>query len=249
MRSIFLLFLLPLTLFAQPPQGQDEELSFSLGFAVLGNDEGYGDADDDPMVVPFADVRYKRFFFRGIQAGFDLVQSRQFTWKIQARPEFNGFEEDDSPLFTGMEDRDLAIMAGTALDFRFARRYTFSVVAETDVSGRNEGVVGELTLSRLFTSNRTAIIPSIGLNYQDDSFNDYYYGVRAEEVIPGRPFYSPDASLGAEAGLIVRHPLSEKLTFTLVTIWRNYPGEIKDSPLVDQSNSLFGLLGLSWKIR
>lgn len=234
---------------AQPPQLDGDDLSLSLGFAVVANQEGYGDDDNQILPIPLIDLRYQRFSFQGIQAGFDLVQSRTWSWKITARPEFNGFEEDDGEIFAGMDDRELAAMVGTSLDFRFANRFSLSMSAETDVSGRNDGHVAEVSLSRLFTAQRTLIIPSIGVQWQSEDFNRYYYGVRPEEARPFRPAYQPEDAFAANVGVLVSHPLSEKMTLTFLGQWQPYPSEIENSPLVDEAQSLFGFFGLSWKIR
>ena len=244
----YLILLLSLPLWAQPPAG-DDDFDVSLGFAVLANDEGYRDADNDLRVIPLLDLRYKRFYFQGIQAGLQLVDGQRFSWDVLVRPEFTEFEESESPVFAGMEDRDLSVMAGTKLDVRFPGRYALSFLAEADVTGSSDGLVGDLSLSRTFITKRTITVPSLGLIWQSEDFNNYYFGVRAGEALPERPFYEPGASSAAEASLLVRHRLTERLSLTAFGLWRAFPDEVSDSPLIEGDSSLFGLIGLAWKIR
>lgn len=248
MRLLTCLLFLPLTLFAQPPAQGD--FSFDMGVGVLVNDEAYREVDTEVRVIPIVDLRYKRFYIRGINFGYRLFQGDRNQLAVTLRPQFTDLEEDDSPYFVGMEERELAAMLGLDWDIDLGNRFSLEFSAETDVTGRNEGTVAGINFSRTFIHNRsTIIIPELSLQYADQSFNDYYYGVRLSEALPNRPFYEADASLNIEPSVLVRHNFTPNFGLLVLVSAEFLGDDITDSPLVDSDYTTTVLTGVTLKIK
>lgn len=248
MRILPCLLFLPLALFAQPPTTGD--FSFELGVGVIINEEAYREVDTEVRVIPIVDLTYKRFYIRGINFGYRLFQGDRNQLAVTLRPQFTDLEEDDSPYFTGMEKREIAAMLGFDWDINLGNRFSLEFSAETDVTGRNEGTVAGINFSRTFIHNRkTVIIPELSLQYVDQSFTDYYYGVRLNEALPNRPFYEADATLNFESSVLVRHNFTPNFAFLAIVSAEFLGDEITESPLVDSDYSATVVTGVTWKIK
>ncbi|HSF41437.1 MAG TPA: MipA/OmpV family protein, partial [Thermoanaerobaculia bacterium] len=123
--------------FAQPP-GSDG-FRWSLGAAVISSPEPYVGADNETIVVPALSLSYKRFFFRGIAAGYELFERDGFTAEVVARARFAGYDADDSRFLAGMEDRRKSADVGVELDWKPSRWIGFHLTPVADVLGRSDG--------------------------------------------------------------------------------------------------------------
>lgn len=249
MRYLPLFFLCLLPTLAQPP-GQSGDLSFSIGAGVIVNQEAYREVDDEVRVIPLIDMRYKRFYIRGINIGYELFRGTKSKLALTLRPQFTDLEEDDSPYFVGMEERKLSAMLGLDWDIDLGNRFSLELTGEADVTGNNEGYVGSIKLSRLFIHKRkTIIIPELSLQYADQNFNDYYYGVRLPEATAVRPFYEADGDWNYEASIMVRHSFNQTLSLLTILSAEWLGDEVTQSPLVEEDYSATLITGLTWKIK
>lgn len=248
MRFCLICFFLSFSLMAQP--SSDNDFSLSVGFGVLVNQEAYRDVDTEYPAIPLVDLRWKRLYVRGINIGYEWFRGDRNKAALTLRPQFTDLDEDDSPYFAGMEDRDLAAMLGLDWDIDLGNRFSLELTGEADVTGRNEGAVGSVKLSRVFIHKRkTLIIPELSLQYNDQNFNDYYYGVRLSEALANRPFYEPDGGINTQVSLLVRHDFTDKFSFLTILSSEWLGSEITDSPLVDQDYSTTLITGVTWKIK
>ncbi|HEX2224316.1 MAG TPA: hypothetical protein VHN15_08925 [Thermoanaerobaculia bacterium] len=69
---------------AQPPDTGKPQ--WSLGIAVISSPEPYLGAGNETIVVPALAVSYKRFYFRGIGAGYRLGGRQPRAGRPGARP-------------------------------------------------------------------------------------------------------------------------------------------------------------------
>ena len=61
------------------------------------------------------------------------------------------------------------------------------------------------------------VTPSIGVTYRSRQLNDYYYGVRSDEAILGRPEYDVGDSTGLLAALKLNYRLDEQWSVMAMT--------------------------------
>lgn len=242
-----LLFSLTTFAFAQPPQ--ESNYSLSLGFGVAASMDAYRDADDDVWPIPLVDLRYHRFTFRGISAGFDLYRSQRLNLSLTAAPEFGGVEAEDGDYFLGLEDRNISAMAGLALNYNFNPKTGLDFSWKSDVTGEHDGNVAEMNVTRRMFWGRTIFFPSIGLEYRSDDMMDYYYGVSLAEARADRPAYVSDAGLNFKVGFLYSTPISEKMSFQALVNLTRLSDEASDSPLIEDDIDSFAFLGIAWKLR
>lgn len=247
-KSITLAFLLGLATaaaaLAQPPDPNKPQ--FALGLAVISSPEPYEGADNETLVVPAISFSYKRFYFRGIYAGFSLLDQSGIEVDLIARPRFGGYDAEDSPFLRGMEDRRISADLGFQMEWE-GERFGLRLTPVTDVLDRSGGQ--EVAFDVLFPFQRGPfrLEPRIGAVWLSADSANYYYGVRPEEARPGRPAYEPGSTVNLTAGVFGFAPVTRKWVFQGFVNVDRLGGDILDSPIVDQDLGWTAFAGLSYQ--
>ena len=224
------------------------EPRWTLGLIAIERDAPYRQLDEDLLVVPLVRFEGERAYLRGLRGGFRLVERGplEFSAFLQARGD--GYEAKDSPFLAGMEDRRFSVDAGLALGWRVPRVGQFELSAATDLLDRSGGQEFEASWTGLARAGKWRILPSVAMRWQSSDLVDYYYGVRADEALPGRPAYAGDAAVLPELSVLATRPLGERWQFFARVGHTWLPSEITDSPLVDDDGRTSILLGLGYAL-
>lgn len=222
-----------------------EELKGSiLGLGVLYSTQPYTDVDEDVWVVPIIKGRYKKFYIDGRSLGYVFNDSEEFEFSVLLKPRFMGYDDSDSPVLAGMDDREWSIDGG--LRFKWNNQFfTLSVTALNDLLNQHQGQEISCVLSREFKDG--LFTPRLGVRYLSDDIVDYYYGVLGDEAIPTRPAYTADAAVDYFAGLSLAIPVGEKWAIIADFEYENLSSEIEDSPIVDQEEILTYIVGAVYR--
>ena len=214
--------------------------AWALGGGVAAVDTGYRDIDRDVLALPL--ISYENKWISATVPTLDVKLHTSETLSLRARVRYarDGYEAGDSPYLAGMRDRDGGFWLGGAMLWRS----TFAQISGEvlhDASGKSKSARARVQAERRFGFGAFGISPRVGVEWVDRKFVDYYYGVRAAEVRPGRAAYQGDASASAEAGLRIDYQVAPRQTVFLDLRASRFGSGIKDSPLVEQS----GQTGLS----
>lgn len=235
---------LPTATLAQPPDPNRPQ--FALGLAVISSPEPYRGADDDILVVPAISFSYKRFYFRGIQAGFTLLEQNGSRIDLIARPRLDGYDEEDSPSLRGMEDRHFGADLGFQMEWE-GERFGLRLTPVTDVLDRSGGQEVAFDIFLPLRRGPFRLEPRIGAVWLSPDSASYYYGVRPGEARPGRPAYEPGATVNLTAGVFGFAPVGRKWAAQGFLELEKLGREIQDSPIVDQDLGLTTFAGLSYR--
>ena len=126
------------------------------------------------------------------------------------------------------------------------------LAAVTDMADNSDGtqVRGEV-----FYAHRTGdwmFKPYAGIVWQDEDYNDYYFGVRTREAIPAirRTAYSADSDFNYRFGAVAVYQRKTSPWMYIGGLRYDLLGdEIDDSPIVDDDNELTALLGVAYTFR
>lgn len=80
--------------------------------------------------------------------------------------------------------------------------------------------------------------------YRNSQLNDYYYGVRSSEAIPGRPEYDVCDSIGLLTVLSLNYRLNKRWSVMGMAAIQWLGSEIIDSPIVEKDYMVSMLLGI-----
>lgn len=241
--SILAIFIATAAL-AQPPDLGNKP-RWSLGVAVISSPEPYVDADNDILVVPSVSFEYRKFYFRGIYAGYTFWERGGFQADAVLRPRFEGYEEDDSPFLSGMEERRKSADLGVDLQWE-RERIGVSLALKTDILDRSGGQEALLQLYSPIRFGPVRVEPRVGVAWQSADLTNYYFGVRPEEARPDRPAYEPGSALNLTGGVFVFSPVSRRLLFQGFVRIDQLDGNVEASPIVGDGRAVVGFVGLSY---
>lgn len=220
---------------------------WSAGLGVISSPRPYVGAADEVRLVPIVDLEVGRFYFRGLEAGWQLVERGSVRLDLVGRANLGGYDGDDSVLLRGMEDRRETFESGLALTWdRGGAELEAALVA--DSLGRSDGVQASVgwKLKRVFQRGRAGLFPGVGVTWQSSDFVDYYAGVRPEEARPGRPAFTAGSGFNLEVSLAGFVALSEKARFIGLFRAQRFSDDFEASPIVDSRESIFGLAAVTY---
>lgn len=222
--------------------------SAGLGFAMRMEQSMYRDGGVRHDLVPLYLYEGDVFYLHATRVGlkFDDRPGRRFDLFLAHR--FEGYPYDRIPSsLAGMSGRDPGVDAGIA--WRRQGDWGFAYVeALTDASRQSRG--GELRLGYGYewvgSGGRLRLRPTLGLAARSARLNDYYYGVRADEIAAGRPAHAPGAGVNTQLGLYSRYDLSARWRMLAGLSLTRWSGGVRASPIVDDRTQLSGFLGLAY---
>ena len=233
-------------LFNNLPREKDAELS--AGVTVLYANTAYDTDENEIRVLPGLFYDNNKIYARGAQAGAYLINdgTNQLAATIQLAG--NSFDPDDANgALSGLDERKLSADAGLSYQRRTAigglrAQYT------TDVLDRSGGNSGRLSYIGRVSKNKLTVYPSIGFEYHDTDYNNYYYGVSSEESArTGIVAYESNSSLNPYVNVSANYDFSNKWAGFFNQSLSYLPNEQYDSPMVDSRTESTTTLGLLYK--
>ena len=226
----------------QPPgNGKPEDSSWGLGAAVVSTQKAYKGTDREAKILPMLSYENKYVKLSGPNLelklpGIEFGDSQRLNFGVVAKlfgP--GGYEASDSPALAGMAEREQSIWAGAKVEWK---NNLADVKLELlgDASGNSKGQRVVLGVERKWKlSPSIMLVPQVGVEWVDDKYVDYYYGVRASEAIAGRPVYVGQSAVNAEVSVAGIYRFDKHHSMTLNVGVKALGKEIKDSPIVDRS--------------
>lgn len=214
---------------------EPEGFLYGVGLAV--NRQIYRGYDRRVILLPILGYRGEKLLVFGPFVRYALAQSGALTFSIQAAPRFQGFDESDSDLFAGMDERKISMDLGFGLEYA-SDNFKLELSSLHDLLGRSDGSEIGLSASKVYRSGSWFIEPALGLSYLNRRHVDYYYGVDADEVASFRPAYDGDDALNFNLGVSFTTPAIFDGLARIGLEYTRFDDEIADSPLVDEDDSL-----------
>ncbi len=243
-------FLLALICLIQPASAQ-AELTVSLGYAT--GTTPYKSYDSRHLVLPLVAYDNGLFYLRGLEAGFRVFEREGLSGSIFAAYDPTEFDPGDSSdwRLRRLDKRRAGLLGGGRLSLN-TEAGTFSLSLAADVSGHSQGFVSRLSYLKAFELGPVTLSPQAGLEWHSENYYDYYYGVSTGQALKsGLKPYDADSGLAPFLGL------SASLALDGEARWKIFgrgqisflPDAVKDSPMVDRSNSFGFSTGISYTIR
>ena len=225
------------------------KLPLTIGAGITYIDRPYEDFDSDEKTIFTPVILYegKHLFARGQTVGWDFTSSDEWELAVIAEYLLYGYEESDSDFLDGMRDRAPSIGVGGHVVWT-PNEFGIKLAAVTDVADESEGsqVRGKLFYVSKFGDGFT-VTPSFSVIWQDEDFNDYYYGVRTSEATMIRPAYEADDDINYRFGLNASYQKPGSPWRYMGAISYELLGdEIDDSPIVEDDSVLSAFIGIGY---
>lgn len=150
-----------------------------LGINYSVNYQVYHGDDVNHSILPVIFYDNKKVYIEGSEAGVYLVNNDNNELRLNAY--YDGSEFDPAGKVRALNKRDWSIMAGVSY-MRITPYGGFKAQIGTDVLSRSKGTVASLAYLAELNTGKWSIYPELGMQWNDSKYNQYYYGVSAEEA-------------------------------------------------------------------
>ncbi|WP_429152008.1 MipA/OmpV family protein [Aeromonas hydrophila] len=218
------------------------------GAVLLGGQARYQAQDNTLYPIPGFIYFGKQFMFLGDRARYYFHKDEHVALYGYGRVRFGNLDPEDSPAFTGMEQRKWQLEGGIGGNI-ITPYALLTVRANSDITGRSKGQ--ELLLWADFPIQRDnlLIMPGMGLMLRSDKMANYYFGGIAEsEATAQRPAWDTGSTLSPMAALITSYRFSPNWIGMFAMNYELYDRDIKNSPIVQHDGELYAgfALGYIW---
>ncbi|MEL7213697.1 MAG: MipA/OmpV family protein [Pseudomonadota bacterium] len=219
-----------------------EGFSFGLGTSVSSNPY-VGEDDTTVGVVPI--LRYQGQGWRvGTDgAGVDLYQGSPLSAEAVLLPRFTALQDPDDDELDGI-DRETTLDGGLSLSYALSDRASLSATVLQELTGEHDGQEVDLSLSTALLLGAVPLNVTGGMSWKSDALGTYLYGVEGGEATDDRPAYDLDGSVTPYLSLSSGFPLSEAAQLVGSVKVEFLPGEVRDSPIVEDDTVTSGFVGV-----
>jgi outer membrane protein len=219
---------------------------WGLGVAAGVRQRAYRGDDADKRVLPLPFVDSQWFRLAGTGADLKLPSMGPVTFALRASYQFDGYHSGDAPILAGLPDRKGSVWLGGAATWHDPMA-DVSLAWLADVSGHSDGQQLRLAIGRGFPMGSFELRPRIGATWLARKYVDYYYGVRADEALPGRPEYTGASTVDAEIGLRTSYRIDRHQSLYLDAGATHLGDSITNSPLVGRGTLGTAALGYLYR--
>ncbi|HET6828002.1 MAG TPA: MipA/OmpV family protein, partial [Ramlibacter sp.] len=228
--------------------------SWGLGLAAVSKQKAYRGFDRETNLLPLVEFenQYVRVFGPGLRVklpGLHISETQRLNFSLVGKYDFSGYEADDSPFLAGMRERKGGFWAGARAEWQTSVA-KLSTEWTADTSGHSKGQMLSLGIEKTWRFGQHVMLtPRVVAVWQDRKYVDYYYGVRADEVRPGRAVYRGESAVNAEVGLRGVYTFDRNHSVFLDVGATRLASEIRNSPLASRSSENTLLLGYVYRFR
>ncbi|WP_371195875.1 MipA/OmpV family protein [Glaciecola sp. SC05] len=225
---------------------------WSAGVAGIGSATPYKGLSSESIVIPIVSYEGERVIWRGPSLQYKLsgLKRNQPSLRLSIDLAPNELEAEESIELSGIETRDLSFLAGIRY-IHPTEIGEFSAVLQTDITNKHDGIRGAVNFDRVLFSaadRSWALIGGVQVEYLNDRYANYYFGVsEAESIASNFAEYEVDALWQGGLTLGGYYRFAGNWQFTAQTRWLSLATDIKDSPIVDDSSSIDGFVGLTYQ--
>ena len=224
----------------------DTNSTLSIGPGVVVTTKPYTGMDATVYPIPLVDFTCGNFYISAATAGYRLAAEENWTFAAIGRWRFDGYDSDDSDNLAGMHNRHMTVDGGGELSY-FGNWGEVKLSFVTDMLGQHDGQEMRLGYTKPFNFDRITISPSVGMIWQSSNLANYYYGVRSDEAIAGRPAYSVGDAVNWFAGIRTQYKLDDRWTLLCDITYEWLDREIKDSPIVSDGYVISIMAGAMYR--
>jgi outer membrane protein len=225
---------------------------WSAGVATIASSTPYKGLSSESIVVPIVAYEGERLIWRGPALQYKLTGLKRNEPSLRVSVDLapNALDIDETDELEGIERRSLSFLAG----FRYIYPTPigeFSAVIQNDVSSKHNGQRGALNFQRVLgnAQDRSWVITGgVQVEYLSDKYADYYFGVSQSEA-NNSIFEEYEVGAVWQAGLRLGgfYRFAENWQITAQSRWLNLADDVRDSPIVDGSNTLDGFLSVTYQ--
>ncbi len=217
-----------------------------VGATVLGGQARYEAQDSAIYAIPGFIYFGDDFMFLGDRARYYFHKDENVALYGYGRVRFGNLDPEDSPAFSGMEQRKWQLEGG--IGGNIVTPYALLTIrANSDVTGRSKGQELLLWADFPILRDNLLIMPGMGLMLRSDKMANYYFGgISESEATAQRPAWDTGTTLSPMAALITSYRFSPNWIGMFAMNYELYDQDIKNSPIVQHDGELYAGFGLGY---
>lgn len=219
---------------------------YGIGVGILPKTSGSDEYR--ALALPIINANYgDRFYINALQAGVWLMHSedKRLRFGLAAEARF-GWDADDGRLTRGMQDRDFSVDFGPMV--RWQTDYgTINAMWGFDVGSASNGNNVQLQyIKSLVRGNKLRLNGMLSVTWNSAKYNDYYFGVDANEATPTRPVYNAGAGVQTQLGINGAYATGDNSNLLFGLMVTRLGNEQADSPIVETRIQPLMYIGYAW---
>lgn len=196
--------------------------------------------------LPLLGYEGEYLYLRGLAGGLHVYRNQWFEFNVQLSYLSQNFYADDSDRWAmrRLDNRYSSMLAG--VNARITSPWgILSLTGSADVLGYSNGVLLDGNYSLPLPLGPVTLVPTVGVQWADANYNDYYYGISASEAAKsGLAEYEPESSVTPYAQLTARVNFTENWSALASFRAMFLTKEVTDSPMVEDSEKYAISLGV-----
>lgn len=217
------------------------------GVGVVEN--AYKQYDNDVYPVPVVTYDSENFWFRGLGGGYYLWNDNTDKLSVMAywSPMYFKPGDSDNSQLRRLDKRKSTMMAG--LSYVHNTQYGFLRTSLAgDALDNSNGIVWDLAWLYRYTNGGLTLTPGIGVEWNSENQNEYYYGVSHHESSrSGLRSYDPNSSWSPYLELSANYNFIGNWSAYATARYTHLSDEVTDSPMVDKSWTGLISTGITYK--
>ncbi|WP_058909773.1 MipA/OmpV family protein [Entomohabitans teleogrylli] len=221
---------------------------WTLGAGAAFVEHPYKEYKHDVYPVPVIGYEGESFWFRGLGAGYYLWNDTSDKLSITAfySPTYFKPKDSDNRQLRQLDRRKSTMMAGLTYTHDTPYGYLRTTLVGDTLDNSN-GIIWDIGWLYRYTNARWTVIPGIGVEWNSENQNEYYYGVSGNESRrSGLHSYDPDSGWNPWLALTVNFRLTDDWSVYGIGRYTRLSDEIKDSPMVNKSWSALFSTGITY---
>lgn len=225
----------------------ENDLRLGAGVGVV--EHPYKDYDADVYPVPVINYESDNFWFRGLGGGYYLWNDKADKLSITAywSPLYFKPGDSDDRRLRELDKRKSTMMAG--LSYIHNTEYGFlRTTLAGDTLDNSNGIVWDLAWLYRYTNGALMLTPGIGVQWNSENQNEYYYGVsRKESSRSGLRSYDPESGWNPYLEISANYNFLGDWSVYGTARYTRLSDEVTDSPMVDKSWTGLISTGITYK--
>ncbi|MGL6120727.1 MAG: MipA/OmpV family protein [Fusobacteriaceae bacterium] len=227
--------------YSNPGEGELATASqnkMGVGLGILGSKKLFKQEDSNTNAYPVFDVKYKDFYVKGLNIGYNAYQNDLLAVSVFLDP-LAGYSikgKDMQNGYKNIDDRDFQAMLGLKANFDIDN---WGGKGSLSTQFGEHGSESQLSIFRVFNmDNKFSIIPTAFVKYLSSDFSDYYFSVSETENKNNSKIknsYKANGAFTTGFSLMGNYAFNEKLSLFLFLGVEKFSDDVKDSPIVENS--------------
>lgn len=226
---------------------QDEKIwkaSVGVGVAAKKNQRfqnRYEDMDKNILIktIPFITGSIGRLSLGGQGISFMALGNRFINGSVFINRQGDRYQGDN------MAPRKDSAFVGASAKFM---KYGLSV--SRDINGRSKGWSTQVSYGEFFVLNESVMLRAgLALDWNDDRYAEYYYGVRKTEATNDRREYHLSNYFLPSISFMPIYKIAENVSLTSAINFKLLPKDVADSPTMKGNRlDVGGIIGISYQL-